>query len=265
MFCDTARPGGRPSQSINVGKTTTPTVSNLADGTTYFFTVTARNTFGLESPPSNEVSYTTPSLGVHKLTVMNGTGSGNYTEGKRIPVSANQAPAGKQFYRWTRDYQILDNPFSMTTTALTLFRDLTIEATYSAVDRKDKIRYYPRAGFAYRMVGGVFEGTNCNPLTGTYTPFYTITNPASAWSEVNANLGDFRYLRYRGPNGSYGNIAEIEFYRNGVLLKGAGYGTPGSWQNKGNTFAKALDGSVNTPFDGPTPNGVYVGIDTASP
>ena len=32
---------GSPSQTIDVGKTTTGTVSNLNDGTTYFFTVTA--------------------------------------------------------------------------------------------------------------------------------------------------------------------------------------------------------------------------------
>ena len=51
---------GNPSQIVDVGKTTTATASNLNDATTYFFTVTAYNTAALESPPSNEVSYTTP-------------------------------------------------------------------------------------------------------------------------------------------------------------------------------------------------------------
>jgi hypothetical protein len=278
---------GEPSQNVDVGQTTTATVSNLADGTTYFFTVTALNTLGFESPPSNEVSYTTPSvagssniaigetkvlttsdagngnllvtqqanltqaatiqslsfyvtrasgklrLGIfdatgpkggpgrkkaetaeitptvgwnnanviapvslpqgtywlaylasdnnlafvknlsgqaryytysygpmpatfstspkgevvhwslfatfstpgvqlptHALTVINGTGSGNYTEGTQIRVSANPPVAGQRFDGWTRDWQILTNPFIPTTTALMLVRDLTIEATY---------------------------------------------------------------------------------------------------------------------------------------
>ncbi len=59
----------------------------------------------------------------------------------------------------------------------------------------------------------------------------------SATEEVRVNLGNFRYLRYRGPNGSYGNVAEIEFHRNGVKVTGTGYGTPGSWNGNGNTLS----------------------------
>ena len=50
---------GNPSQSIDVGKTTNRTVSNLTDATRYYFTVVAYNSAGLESQPSNEVAYTT--------------------------------------------------------------------------------------------------------------------------------------------------------------------------------------------------------------
>ena len=256
---------GVPSQFIPVGSKTTATVSNLAHSKTYYFTVVARNERGFESPPSNEVSYTTPPLGSHKLTVINGSGSGYYTEGTLVPVSGNQPEKGQQFERWVRDYQILLDPTNTRTKALMLFRDLTIEAAYIAANGPDKIRYHPRIGWAARMAGGTFEGTNGNPVTGTYTPIYTIRfNPPPGWSEVSVNLGNFRYLRYRGPNGSYGNVAEIEFHRNGVKVTGTGYGTPGSWNGNRNTFPMALDGNVETRFDGPTANGVYVGIDTAS-
>jgi hypothetical protein len=49
------------TQKIEVGNSTTISVSNLREGQTYFFAVTAYNTSGAESAPVNEVSYTVPS------------------------------------------------------------------------------------------------------------------------------------------------------------------------------------------------------------
>ena len=120
-----------PSQTNDVGKTTTATVSNLNDGTTYFFTVTAYNMAG-ESQPSNQVSYTTSGAasGMRVLTVNNGSGDGNYAAGTQVTVSANVPPPGQQFVAWTKDYQILANPQSPTTTATMPSVDATITATY---------------------------------------------------------------------------------------------------------------------------------------
>lgn len=53
--------GGPYPRSQDVGNVTTTTVSNLVEGVTYYFVVTAYNTSGLESEPSNEVSYTVAS------------------------------------------------------------------------------------------------------------------------------------------------------------------------------------------------------------
>src|SRR5258707_15670013 len=47
------------TQRIEVGNSTTISVSDLTEGQTYFFAVTAYNTSGAESPPSN-ISYTVP-------------------------------------------------------------------------------------------------------------------------------------------------------------------------------------------------------------
>jgi Fibronectin type III domain/Bacterial Ig domain len=52
--------------TIDVGNSTTATVSNLTSGTTYFFVVTAYNAASLISPPSNEASFTfmVPTVGI---------------------------------------------------------------------------------------------------------------------------------------------------------------------------------------------------------
>jgi len=46
------------SQTLDVGQSTTALVPNLTDGSTYFFSVTAYNSWSVESAPSNEVTYT---------------------------------------------------------------------------------------------------------------------------------------------------------------------------------------------------------------
>ena len=149
--------------------------------------------------------------------------------------------------------------------------NVLVSANYSEAGLNDKIRFYPRSGWTERMVGGVFEGTHGDPVTGPYRTLYTVTNnPPAGWSEANVSLVDdrlsdapqYRYLRYRSPNNGYGNVAEIEFYRSGVKLTGTGFGTAGSWSNGGDTFVKALDGNVNTFFDAPNADGNFVGIGT---
>lgn len=87
---------GNPTQKIDVGKTTTTTVANLNDATTYFFTVTAYNaaTPTSESQPSNEVSYTTPGplimIGetVVLSTADNGNGNLLVAQKATLPVTA---------------------------------------------------------------------------------------------------------------------------------------------------------------------------------
>jgi hypothetical protein len=49
---------GNYTQTINVGNTTTATLSNLTQGSTYFIVVIAYNTATLESLPSNEIAFT---------------------------------------------------------------------------------------------------------------------------------------------------------------------------------------------------------------
>jgi hypothetical protein len=128
------------------------------------------------------------------------------------------------------------------------------------------IRYAPRPNLASRMVGGKFQGS----VDGVnYTMLYTVLSapPVGKWTSITilADLTQYRYLRYLAPNGSYGNVAEIEFDSgsgtSAVKINGTGFGTRGSWNNDGNTYAKALDGGLSTFFNAPAPgNGDFVGI-----
>ena len=197
-------------------------------------------------------------LPTYTVTVTNGTGDGNYFAGDTVQIVADAAPAGQQFAGWTlTGNATLANAASPTTTFKMPASAVTVTANYKV---SDKIRYYPRSGYRSRMVG-VFEGTN-DPASG-YKELHKISaTPPAAWTTINVNLEGYKYLRYRGPNGSYGNVAEIEFYRNGAKIKGTGYGTTGSYRNRGATFSKALDANISTYFDGPTANGNYVGIIT---
>jgi uncharacterized repeat protein (TIGR02543 family) len=252
-------PFGTPGSYENRGAT----FHKAVDGQTitYFDAPTPASAFvGIDTGASNSGPVT------HALIVNAGTGGGNYPSGSTVTVVANPPATGQQFTGWTGDIGTLSNPNSATTTLTMPGNAVSITATYSPVPAPvaDKVRYYPRGFFLARMVGGVFEGTDGDPMTGPYTPLHTITTaPQLAWTEVNVNLGTFRYLRYRAPDGAGGNVAEIEFYRNGVKVNGVPFGTPGSYQNQGNTFQKALDGNTGTYFDAPTASSAFVGIDTA--
>ena len=66
---------GNYDQRMTVNGATVATVSGLVEGVTYYFVVTAYDTQGLESSPSNEVSYTVPGI-LLRLRPMTVPGSG---------------------------------------------------------------------------------------------------------------------------------------------------------------------------------------------
>ncbi len=79
---------GNYSQVINVGNVTIYTVNNLTEGVTYYFAVTAYNTFRNESEYSNEVSKTIASKTIDPTLTVNkaGTGAGTVTSS---PIGIN--------------------------------------------------------------------------------------------------------------------------------------------------------------------------------
>lgn len=80
-----------------------------------------------------------------------------------------------------------------------------------------QIKYCPRSTFASRMVGGVFQASNAADFTGddVATLFTVTATPTQGilTSQIIANPGSYRYVRYVGPSGGYCNVAEVEFYK----------------------------------------------------
>ena len=78
-----------------------------------------------------------------------------------------------------------------------------------------QVRYFPRSDQAGRMNGGLFQGSNTADFSSGVVTLHTISGtPPVAFATVTISNGtSFRYVRYLAPNNSYGNVAELEFYR----------------------------------------------------
>jgi hypothetical protein len=131
-----------------------------------------------------------------------------------------------------------------------------------------QVSYAPRPGWAQRMVSGVIQGSDTADFSSGVQTLYTITVIPPVGQLTTIGLGDagpFQYVRYLGPNGSYGNIAELDFFRAPMTLTGTTIGTAGSYETQGNTIANVFDGNLSTFFDAPTSSGAWVGLDLGSP
>jgi hypothetical protein len=134
------------------------------------------------------------------------------------------------------------------------------------------IEYAPRSGWASRMVGGTFQGSNSSTFTSGVTNLATISSSPVTGSFTTVSVSSssaFQYVRYLSPSGSYGDVAEIEFFGKAsgsspAHLTGSVIGTSGSYDNNGNTIANAFDGNLSTYFDGPTASGDWAGLSLGS-
>ena len=88
---------------VMVGNSLTATISNLLEGTTYYFIATARNASGVESVPSNEVSYQIPSATLPTVALTSPLSGAGYTAPATVPLAASVTANGQviakvQFY-----------------------------------------------------------------------------------------------------------------------------------------------------------------------
>jgi hypothetical protein len=72
------------------------------------------------------------------------------------------------------------------------------------------IKWYPRANFLSRHVGGRFVGVTADNDEVTLA---TISDASDGWNTLRVNQNDkFTSVKYYSPDGGYGNIAEIKVY-----------------------------------------------------
>ncbi len=75
---------------------------------------------------------------IHSVTVQNGTGSGNYVQGDTVTITANAAPDGKIFDKWTpSDGLTFANASSESTTFTMPGKNVTVTATYKNAGGED--------------------------------------------------------------------------------------------------------------------------------
>ena len=84
---------GNYTNSVNVGNSTTATLSPLMKGATYFVVVTSYNAASLQSLPSNEISFTVPDNIPPAVTLTNPQSGASFSASSPISVAATASDA----------------------------------------------------------------------------------------------------------------------------------------------------------------------------
>jgi hypothetical protein len=76
------------------------------------------------------------------------------------------------------------------------------------------ISFAPRGGFEGRMEGGIFQASNTADFSSGVVSLYVVPGPPNdGYTTVGASdSGNYRYVRYLSPAGSYGDIAEMQVF-----------------------------------------------------
>lgn len=124
--------------------------------------------------------------------------------------------------------------------------------------------------FVDRMIGGVIEGSNESDFVCRDTLYLIEKAPLRLLNIVYpSNDKSYRYIRYRGKDGSYCNISELLLYENDVdtiPLKGKIIGTPGSKHGDGKQeYTNVFDGDFYTSFNYKSESGGWAGLDLLYP
>lgn len=216
-----------------------PSNQSVASGAAATFSVTATGaatlTYQWQKNNANiagatSATVTTPATTVadngatYRVVVTNGVGSVTSTSatlsvtGAGVdPVISKAAMISDGGGGWGGSGNTADKAYDGNTS--TFYDAANGDSAYTGIDvgagnaaTVTSIKYWARAGWTQRMIGGVFEGSN-SPTSGYVTLGSVATASDTAWTTIVVNgAAAYRYLRYRTPPGGWCNVAEIEFH-----------------------------------------------------
>jgi len=123
------------------------------------------------------------------------------------------------------------------------------------------------AEMEHRLVGGRIETSNDSDFSKKILIHELEINDKSKLIHT-GTTEPYRYWRYISPEGSYGNIAELEFYKKGTPTPYPGKIIVETEHDRPSSHPpgeKAFDGDWLTYFQGLTPDHCRIGIDYGKP
>ncbi|MDE6534052.1 MAG: hypothetical protein K2M27_11050 [Muribaculaceae bacterium] len=117
-----------------------------------------------------------------------------------------------------------------------------------------------------RMIGGIIEASDDPGFYNSETLYKITKSPVRKINRVNINSSKpYRYVRYRGADSTYCNIAELEIYsgdNNNIALGKRTFGTPGDRDgDRKHEYTNVFDGNLDTSFDYMLPSGGWSAVD----
>jgi uncharacterized protein YjdB len=226
-------PGGCNGSSVTVtGVTLSPTTANVTIGSTATLTATVTPT----NASNKSVNWTTSNSAIATVSggVVSGVAAGTVTitvttvdAGKTATATITVTSDGTSKFTGTNigtagsynNDATLTFDKALDGNLSTYFDAAVADGAWAGLDlgsakKVTKVRYAPRSGWAARMNGGKIQGANAADFFGA-VDLLTITAVPVEGSLTTASVSNttaYRYYRYLSPTGSYGNIAEIEFW-----------------------------------------------------
>lgn len=160
------------------------------------------------------------------------------------------------------------NTLTMLTDPFWVEKDTCSMTFFTPEEETEDVTLYSKFGmlgefYIWRMTGGVFEGSN-DPDFGKVDTLYKIpVAPERLCTRVSVNNPKkYKYLRYKGPDGSHCDVSEVAFYSVDSLdtpLHGKVVG-PKEGQDGSHSYFNVYDKKTDTSYTHPHPNGGWAGI-----